>query len=133
MTVGIHRQVQDAIPIPGLLGSLGPAVQTVRSTPLPLPLPLPLPSSSQLLQQAASLLPPVLGADEFGQLSKAALALDQLASVANEVRLLGGELLVRGLLVGPLAAAVVTALDINVENCHSSILGGPVQLPLPLR
>ncbi|MEW5297033.1 MAG: hypothetical protein WDW36_000269 [Sanguina aurantia] len=76
-----NKQVGDAIPVPGLLGTLAPSVLYAR-TALPS---LPLPSSSQLLQQAAALLPSFLNIDEGGQLSRAALALDQLGLVVGEV------------------------------------------------
>ena len=81
------RQVSDAIPIPGLLDALGPAVQAARTmspsfngfTP---------PSPSSLLSAATSFMPPMLRevVDEGGRLSRAALALEQLGSVAGEVR-----------------------------------------------
>lgn len=58
-------------------------MQAVRSNPLPLPLPLP--SASDFLRAAAALAPPMLQLDAQGQLSRAALALEQVGSVVNEV------------------------------------------------
>ena len=82
-----RRQVSDAIPIPGLLDMLGPAVQAARSVQpgqfgglLP-------PSPTALLAAATSFMPASLRdlVDEGGRLSRAALALEQLGSVAGEV------------------------------------------------
>jgi hypothetical protein len=76
--------VSDAIPIPGFLDTVAPTIAALRTAPLP-PLPVPLPDSNALLGTLASLLPPQLNMDAAGQLSRAGLALDQVASVFGEV------------------------------------------------
>eukprot|EP00798_Chlamydomonas_sp_ICE-L_P019880 gene19880-26582_t len=79
-----NKQVSDAIPVPGLMASLPGIVQNSRTSSFQLPQ---FPSSSELLQQATSLMPAELRTivDANGQISQAALALDQLSSVFNEV------------------------------------------------
>lgn len=78
-----HRQVSDAIPIPGLLETLGPTARAAQEQPLQLPA---LPSPSSVLQVAAGLLPvSALGLSQR-QVADAALLLEQLGSVVKEVR-----------------------------------------------
>ena len=81
------RQVSDAIPIPGLLDAMRPAVQVARTLSPSINGFAP-PSPTSLLSAATSLMPPMLRevVDEGGRLSRAALALEQLASVAGEVK-----------------------------------------------
>jgi len=77
-----NKQVSEAIPVPGLLGNLSPAIAAVRTGSFPLPLF----DAAALLQGVAKALPPGLSwLDEAGQLSKAALGLEQLGLVFGEV------------------------------------------------
>ncbi|GFH30533.1 uncharacterized protein HaLaN_29407 [Haematococcus lacustris] len=80
--------VQDAIPIPGFLAGLSPSIKALREAPLPVPL-LPssyaFPDAATLLAGAASLIPRGLGLDDAGQISRAALALEQVGTVFGEV------------------------------------------------
>ena len=77
-----HRQVSDAIPIPGFLEMLGPTARAAQEQPLQLPA---LPSPSSVLQAAAGVLPvSSLGLNQK-QVAEAALLLEQLGSVVKEV------------------------------------------------
>ncbi|KAJ9510870.1 hypothetical protein QJQ45_027721 [Haematococcus lacustris] len=83
-----NKQVQDAIPIPGFLASLSPSIKALREAPLPVPLlpsPYAFPDAATLLAGAASLIPRGLGLDDAGQISRAALALEQVGTVFGEV------------------------------------------------
>jgi len=81
-----NKQVSDAIPIPGLMANLPTAMAAARALPLPPP-PVPLPDAAAFLKGAMSLLPPAVAGviDEGGRVSRAALALEQVASVVGEV------------------------------------------------
>lgn len=107
------RQVADAIPIPGFLETLQPTLQAARSANTPLnqdprvdsslqqsrnssssslggsstPGRRPASASAQLLAVAAAAASPLLAEQQQQLLVGAAPALDQLASVINEVRL----------------------------------------------
>ncbi|KAJ9509243.1 hypothetical protein QJQ45_001695 [Haematococcus lacustris] len=83
-----NKQVQDAIPIPGFLAGLSPSIKALREAPLPVPLlpsPYAFPDAATLLAGAASLIPRGLGLDDAGQISRAALALEQVGTVFGEV------------------------------------------------
>ncbi|GAX79140.1 hypothetical protein CEUSTIGMA_g6580.t1 [Chlamydomonas eustigma] len=81
-----NKQVSDAIPVPGLLDALAPAVQAARTLPPNTFFGTP-PKPSELLSTAASWLPPSLRevVDEGGRLTRAGLALEQLGTVVGEV------------------------------------------------
>ncbi|GFH07986.1 uncharacterized protein HaLaN_02880 [Haematococcus lacustris] len=86
-----NKQVQDAIPIPGFLAGLSPSIKALREAPLPVPLlpsPYAFPDASTLLAGAASLIPRGLGLDDAGQISRAALALEQVGTVFGRVKTL---------------------------------------------
>lgn len=78
-----NKQVSDAIPIPGFLDGLGPAVRAVRELQLPPAWLPPAPSPQQLLAAAAAALPPVLLDPRL--LQGAAPAITQVARILDEV------------------------------------------------
>lgn len=83
--VSLRRDVSAAIPMPGFLESMSPAVAALRNSPVPLPLPMMGPDTKDVLRALSAVLPSPIKRDEAGQISEAALALDQIKSVFGEV------------------------------------------------
>lgn len=78
-----NKEVADAIPIPGFLDAVVPAITSIsQSAPM---LSLPQPDPAAVVRTFTNLLPKELQRNEAGQLSNATLAVEQLGMVFGEM------------------------------------------------